>query len=273
MVDDLAHHAAAAAELVAELGPVDHVPASIVEKAIAALLQAATIAVDAGRLPQAVRHASRALDLHQADPETERQLLLVRATAELDQRLYAEAISDAEQVLEGGDGRRRPRRTRPRPGAVSARSRTCRATSPPARQQLDCAIELFRELGEPGPLADGLRARGFAEVFGGSLTDAERVPRRGDGDLPRARRRARPRLDPPEPRLGRVPVRRLRGRRDPAARGRGAVRRDRRPQRRQLGAGTAGLRVVLPAPVRRRRDARRRRSRARPGGGVSRGRR
>ncbi len=171
MVDDLAHHAAAAAELVTELGPVDHVPASVVDQAIAALLKAATVAVDAGRLAQAVRHASRALDLHQADSETERRLLLVRATAELDQRLYAEAISDAEQVLEGAmaDGDRvHEAEARRRLGTISHMQGDLNA----ARQQLDCAIVLFRELGEPGPLADGLRARGFAEVFGGSLTDA-----------------------------------------------------------------------------------------------------
>jgi class 3 adenylate cyclase/tetratricopeptide (TPR) repeat protein len=173
MVDDLAHHAAAAAELVTELGPVDGVPASMVDRAIEALLKAATVALDAGRLPQAVRHASRALDLHQADLATERQLLLVRATAELDQRLYSDAISDAQQVLEGamaqGD-RVHEAEARRRLGTISQMQGDLAA----ARRELDCAIVLFRDLGDPGPLADGLRARGFAEVFGGSLTDARR---------------------------------------------------------------------------------------------------
>ena len=67
-IDDVAHHAAAAAELRAELGPVDGVPS-----------RSATHAIDGaargghgrrrrpGATTQAVRHASRALDLHGAD--------------------------------------------------------------------------------------------------------------------------------------------------------------------------------------------------------------
>jgi class 3 adenylate cyclase/tetratricopeptide (TPR) repeat protein len=172
-VDDLAHHAATAAELVTELGPVDGVPSSIVEQATTALLRAATVAVDAGRFQHAVRHASRALDLHPADSEVERQLLLVRASALLDQRQYAEAIDDAQQVLEGAlaDGDRvHEAEARRRLGTVSQMQGDLAA----ARRELDCAVALFRELGDPGPLADGLRARGFAEVFGGSLSEARR---------------------------------------------------------------------------------------------------
>ena len=170
-VDDLAHHAAAAAELIAELGPIDGVPATIAEKAIEALLKAASTAVDAGRLSQAVRHASRALDLRTADPQTERRLLLVRATAEIDERAYPEATADAQQVLDGAlaDGDRvHEAEARRRLGTIWQ----MQGDLPAARRELDRAVELFREVGEPGRLADGLRARGFAEVFGGSLTDA-----------------------------------------------------------------------------------------------------
>jgi class 3 adenylate cyclase/tetratricopeptide (TPR) repeat protein len=172
-VDDLAHHAAVAAELVIELGPVDGVPSTIADQAIAALHKAATVAVDAGRFQHAVRHASRALDLHAADPGVERQLLLVRASAQLDLRMYAEAIDDAQQVLEGAlaDGDRvHEAEARRRLGTVSQMQGELDA----ARRELDCAVALFRELDDPGPLADGLRARGFAEVFGGSLSDARR---------------------------------------------------------------------------------------------------
>jgi class 3 adenylate cyclase/tetratricopeptide (TPR) repeat protein len=172
-VDDLAHHAATAAELVTELGPVDGVPSSIHEQACTALLRAATVAVDAGRFLHAVRHASRALDLHPASSEVERQLLLVRASALLDQRQYAEAIDDAQQVLAGAlaDGDQvHEAEARRRLGTVSQMQGDLDA----ARRQLDCAVALFRDLGDPGPLADGLRARGFAEVFGGSLTEARR---------------------------------------------------------------------------------------------------
>ncbi len=172
-VDDLAHHAATAAELVTELGPVDGVPSSIHERATTALLRAATVAVDAGRFVHAVRHASRALDLHPADSQVERQLLLVRASALLDQRQYAEAIDDAQQVLEGALADRdqvHEAEARRRLGTVSQMQGDLDA----ARRELDCAVALFRDFGDPGPLADGLRARGFAEVFGGSLTEARR---------------------------------------------------------------------------------------------------
>jgi class 3 adenylate cyclase/tetratricopeptide (TPR) repeat protein len=172
-VDDLAHHSAAAAELIAELGPVDGVPSSIAVKATNALLKAASVAVDAGRFSHAVRHASRALDLHQADPETERQLLLVRASAEMDERMYTDATADVQQVLDGAlaDGDRvHEAEARRRLGTIWQMQGDLDA----ARRELDCAVALFRELGEPGRLADGLRARGFAEVFGGSLTDARR---------------------------------------------------------------------------------------------------
>jgi len=173
LVDDLAYHAAAAAELVNELGPVDGVPSSIVDQAIEALLRAASVASDAGRFPHAVRHASRALDLHPADAEVERQLLLVRAGAELDQRMYADAIADAQQVLEGAltDGDRvHEAEARRRLGTISQMQGDLVA----ARRELDRAVALFREMEEPGPLADGLRARGFAEVFGGSLSEARK---------------------------------------------------------------------------------------------------
>ena len=38
-----------------------------------------------------------------------------------------------------------------------------------SRDQLEAAIEIFREIGDRRRLADSLRARGFAEAFGGSL--------------------------------------------------------------------------------------------------------
>ena len=105
-IDEVAHHAATAAELLAELGNVDGVKPGIVDNAVGALLEAATTALRTGRLETAARHASRALDLHHADPASERDLLLVRAEAEVDQRNFAPAVADAEEVLE----RRRRRR-------------------------------------------------------------------------------------------------------------------------------------------------------------------
>ena len=170
-IDDVAHHAATAAELLAELGPVDGVKPSITGHAIAALLEAATDAVDTGRFETAVRHASRALDLPQADPVVQRNLLLVRSSAALERRPFAEAHADPPAAQAGAmaDGDRvQEAEARRRLGSV-AQMQGDLAT---ARAQLGTAIELFRGLDDPRRLAGALRARGFAEVFGGSLDDA-----------------------------------------------------------------------------------------------------
>ena len=173
-IDDVAHHAATAAELLAELGTVDGVSPTITEHAIQALQEAATAAVETGRLTSAIRAASRALDLHPRDRKVERGLLLVRAEAELERRKFAEAAADAQEVLDSalaagdrideGEARRRL-------GGV-AQMQGDLAT---ARRELGAAVDLFRDAGDECRLANALRSRGFAEVFGGSLDDARRL--------------------------------------------------------------------------------------------------
>ena len=170
-IDDVAHHAATAAELLAELGTVDGVKPSITGHAIQALREAAAAAVETGRYETAVRHASRALDLHPTEPSVERWLLLSRSEAELERRNFPQATADAEEVLAGalaagdpiqeGEARRRL-------GSV-AQMQGDLAT---ARRELGAAVDLFRAAADEKRLAGALRARGFAEVFGGSLEDA-----------------------------------------------------------------------------------------------------
>ena len=170
-IDDVAHHAATAAELLAELGQVDGVSPSITGHAVQALLEAATAAVETGRLTTAIRAASRGLDLHPTDAKVERALLLVRAEAQLERRKFAEAAADGQEVLAGaladgdsideGEARRRL-------GGI-AQLQGDLAT---ARRELGAAVDLFRAAGDEPRLANALRARGFAEVFGGSLDDA-----------------------------------------------------------------------------------------------------
>ena len=170
-IDEVAHHAATAAELLAELGTVDGVKPTIVEHAVAALLEAATAALRTGRLETAARHASRALDLHRADPASERELLLVRAEAEADRRNFDAAGADARDVLERAmaDGdHRHEADARRRLGQIAE----MQGELVEARRELDLAIDLARSIGDERRLADTLRARGFAEVFGGSLDDA-----------------------------------------------------------------------------------------------------
>jgi tetratricopeptide (TPR) repeat protein len=171
LIEDLAHHAATAAELVAELGRVPGVPRSLPGQAVQALLKAAQAALDAGRAEHAIRHAGRALALAEDDPVARRQLLLIRATAELDMRQFPAASADARHALESaladgdeiteGEARRRL-------GTV-AHMQGDLATS---RRQLDAAVDIFRHAGDDKRLANALRARGFAEVFGGSIPAA-----------------------------------------------------------------------------------------------------
>ena len=109
----------------------------------------------------------------------------------------------------------------PSPTAIGARGRGAprigtiahmQGDLPSARRELDAAIALFPELDEPRRLAHALRERGFAECFGGSLP-GPRLPRPGDADLPRHRRRPRPRLDASAVGVGRLPGGRFRRRR------------------------------------------------------------
>jgi class 3 adenylate cyclase/tetratricopeptide (TPR) repeat protein len=173
-IDDVAHHAATAAELLAELGHVDGVSPTIGAQAVQALREAASAAVETGRYETAARHASRALDLHPPDPTVVRALLLIRSQAELERRNFAQASADATEVLAGAladgdvihEGGARQRL------GVVAQMQGDLAT---ARRELDLAVELFRTAGDLAHLAGAVRARGFAEVFGGSLDDGRRL--------------------------------------------------------------------------------------------------
>ena len=170
-IEDLAHHAATAAELVGELGPVPGVPRSLPKKAVHALQKAAQAALDAGRAEHAIRHATRALGLEQGDSATERQLFLIRATAELDLRQFPAASADARHALDSAlaeDDEIAEGEARRRLGTV-AHMQGDLATS---RRQLDAAVEIFRRAEDDKRLANALRARGFAEVFGGSIPAA-----------------------------------------------------------------------------------------------------
>lgn len=172
-LDDLAHHAATAAELVAELGPVAGVPDDIRELAVDRLAAAAERATEQGSLHTVIRHATRAVDLLGADaPSMGRHVLLLRAGALVETRDYADARADIGLVLEAAlaDG-----------DAVSeAEARRLLGTIhqqhldvDSARVELGRAVDILRQEGDQAQLARALRARGFLELFGGSLQDAE----------------------------------------------------------------------------------------------------
>ncbi|MFM2079253.1 MAG: hypothetical protein RJA49_3143, partial [Actinomycetota bacterium] len=102
-LDDLAHHAASAAELMQELGSVGGLPADLPETAVRLLTAAADRALETGSLRLAVRHATRALDLSRgelADDERVAHLRRVRATAATDQRQFGPATADIDALVE-----------------------------------------------------------------------------------------------------------------------------------------------------------------------------
>jgi class 3 adenylate cyclase/tetratricopeptide (TPR) repeat protein len=171
-IDQVAHHAACAAELAAEIGPVPGLPADIADRAVGLLFDAAKRAMDVGAFNQVRRQATRALDLGPSDAVVARELLLLRAQAQAERRVVAPALADAEDALDAavaaGD-RRQEGVARRLLGVLHQRDGDLAG----ARNELGASVDIFRELGDDAELASSLRERGLAEVFGGSLGDAE----------------------------------------------------------------------------------------------------
>ncbi len=171
-IDLVAHHAATAAELVGEIGPVEGVRPDIKAQAVRLLLRAVRRSLDVGGFHQAGVHAGRALDLGPDDPADERELRLLRAESAVGRRERQRARADAEVALEGaveaGDIHHEGRARR-----FLGQIAQMAGDLDEARQQLSRSVDLFRELRDDIELAASLRERGFAEVFGGSLGDAE----------------------------------------------------------------------------------------------------
>ena len=170
--DHAAHHAATAAELVREIGPVDGVLPSIFPQAIQLLLQAAHRSIDVGAFARARRLATRALDLGPEDPAIVRELWLLRAEAGLERRQLEDARDDASHALtaaiEAGDVCHE---------AIARRLLGVAAQMDgdleSARIELASSVQLLRDLGDDIELATSLSDAGFTEVFGGSLTVAD----------------------------------------------------------------------------------------------------
>ena len=168
-IDQVAHHAATAAELVAEIGPVPGVPPNISDQAVRLLLAAAQRALDVGAINQAQRHATRALDLGPTDA-ARRTRAVAAAGRGVDRAAHGEhrRAIDAEAALAAAliaEDRRHEGRARRLLGTLEQRTGNLDA----ARIELGTSVELFRELGDDIELATSLRERGFIEVFGGSL--------------------------------------------------------------------------------------------------------
>lgn len=171
-IDEIAHHAATAAELVAEVGSVRGVMPTIAEQAVELLREAAQRSLDVGALGQATHQVDRALDLDAGSATLRRELLLLRAEASTERRDVGAALADAElalaEAVEAGD-RHQEGVARRLLGMAAQMS----GDVPRAQLELGRSVELFRELGDDYQLGESLRERGFAEIFGGSLRDAE----------------------------------------------------------------------------------------------------
>ena len=229
-------------------------------------IESARRALDSGGLRAVVRDTTRALDLLGA-PQ--------RGAARRPRRSGVGALAAAhpagQRVRRPAQLRRGPRRPRRGDGRGHRRRRPGhRGRGPPAarhdapRHRQDGAgpRRARPERGDPARPRAGRTCSprrcgraGFIELFGGSLVDAEWFFGEADALFRELGDRRGHGLGRAAPRLDRVPVRRLRGGpREPAALG-GDAGGARRPQRRRLGARPAGLRRVLPVPLRRRRGA------------------
>ncbi len=174
-LDDLAHHTATAAELANELGGLDELPAGIADEAVLLLTESAQRSLDSGALRTCTRTATRALDLLPNTPENEERrsrLLLLRASAAVEQRQFAPAHADLDLALTMAE--------RANDTVAEGESRRLLGSLAHveghmdlARAELGRSVELLRMTERPDRLADALRARGFIELFGGSLGDAE----------------------------------------------------------------------------------------------------
>lgn len=173
-IDQVAHHAAAAAELVSEIGPVDGVPIDMSQRSVELLAAAAQRSLDVGAFSQAIHQASRALDLLGGDDEQQQDLQLLRSSAILERRGSDNALPDANHVLDLAMQHDDPRRAAiaRRLIGVAAQQRGDLDT---ARRELSTSVDLLRGLGDDEELVTSLSDRGFVEVFGGSLEDADRI--------------------------------------------------------------------------------------------------
>jgi class 3 adenylate cyclase/tetratricopeptide (TPR) repeat protein len=174
-IQDRAHHAASAAELMLEIGSITELPVTLPDDAVELLTSAAKRAREVGSLRLTARTATRALDLLDmmgATPERRLPLQLIRGATSLDQRHYDVARNDLDAALATavatgdlaaqGDARRLLGSLLQSEGKLDA-----------ARNELNTAIELLAAAERPSQQAEALRMRGFIELFGGTLSTAE----------------------------------------------------------------------------------------------------
>ena len=173
LLDQRAHHAASAAELEAELGPIPDVPDDLADQAIELLLAAAKGWSDQGAHRRCLALLDRAerLGVDDAEARTTMMLLRVESLVDLhDMRPARRRATELAEFAEQSDDRILRGQAERLLGTIEQSDGDLVA----ARKHLGAAVDEFRDIGDPALLAEALRARGFAEVFGGSLADGDR---------------------------------------------------------------------------------------------------
>ncbi|MFN8039575.1 MAG: adenylate/guanylate cyclase domain-containing protein [Acidimicrobiales bacterium] len=175
LVDVVAYHYGAAAELARDLGAVDGLPPDVVGRALPWVREAARRA-DGGQVWRvAARLYGQALDLAgpAGDPRTRVELLLGRAAAESDLREIESAHADLEEamaLIAGLDDRRLSGRALVVLGDLEQK----RGEIDAALATLAAAVEQYAAAGDDGGVADALRITGITQLFAGNNDDAER---------------------------------------------------------------------------------------------------
>jgi class 3 adenylate cyclase/tetratricopeptide (TPR) repeat protein len=175
VLDELAHHYGAAAELIAELGTVEGVPEDLGQKAVSFLEQAAERAAQQETWPVAKRLLSMALEvLDDSEPERRLRLLLYRARARTEMRELFSARADLEASVALAEPR----------GDAHALARALIIRGDIEQKENDVAgsvatlaeaVERWRDLDDRGGLGDALRTQGMTDLFRGELDTAAKA--------------------------------------------------------------------------------------------------
>ncbi len=172
VVNRIAHHWAAAAEIVSEMGPVEKVPGDVVDRAVRWLAASARRAQRRDLLPAASRAYDRAVALVGEGIDGRRtRLLLNRARVRSDRWDLAGARADAEAALAGARAaadRSGEAAAVLRLGDVDQRS----GDSSAAVARLQIAVDRFTAEGDERGRGEALRLLGLAQMFAGDLDTA-----------------------------------------------------------------------------------------------------
>ncbi|HET6810936.1 MAG TPA: adenylate/guanylate cyclase domain-containing protein [Acidimicrobiales bacterium] len=173
-LEQVAHHHATAAELVAEIGVVTGVPDDVAQIAVDALSRAAVWAMDRELLLTAVRHLDRALSLSGPTDASRRRLLLDRALVRTNLRELAGAGADLEEAEEGADGHAHARYLTIR-GFLEQTSGDMERSM----ATLEEAVDAWRALDDREGEGEALRRAGMTSLFSGDVVHAEKLLTQG----------------------------------------------------------------------------------------------